>query len=112
RDKIFYRVIRKEFLVFAEKLRRERLIRGKYQRRFLYTFDNFGNCIGFPAPRYSQQSLHLSAISDAFSQLLNRFWLITGGLERCFYIKFWHSFFILKEYIIFYKLPIIITIIR
>src|SRR5207247_10165140 len=91
----------------GEELRRERLIRGKYQRRVLYTFDNFGNSIGFLAPRYSQQSLHLSAISDAFSQLINRFWLITGGLERCLHLKFWPCFFILNGYNLFSQFPFI-----
>lgn len=51
---------------------------GQYQGRFLYAFDDIGDCKGFPGPGYTEKYLGRCPCFDSGAKLFDSRWLVAG----------------------------------
>ncbi len=80
-DEIFHRVVGKEALELAVKLRRQRLVRCQDQRRALRLFDHLGHGESLAGAGDAEQHLGAVAAADTFDQFADRLRLIALRIE-------------------------------
>ena len=79
-DKVFYRVVGKEFLELAAELRRERFVMCEHKRRTLQTLNYVRHSERLARACYAEQSLLFIAFLNASDQRFNCLRLVACGL--------------------------------
>ncbi len=89
-DEVFDVIVRKKTFEFAVELRGQCFVVRHNQCGLTRLFDHLCHRIGFAAACDTQECLILITFQDRITDRFNGLRLVTGGLVRAAYRKFWH----------------------